>query len=152
MYWILNEQNELFLIMSSCCLFQRDTKVGYSFSVPYSYDGLRFGGVPFYVQCADSLNTTGSCKDTLVCVGDGSTHLDILDDLLPKPNLAIIVPDTIPDALVSGDCNVIAGEEPDVAEFMIRNAGFTEDYVVGSNVFSKVVAIDLLRGCFHIYV
>lgn len=117
---------------------QKSTLADYAFSTPYLYDGLRFGGVPKYVDCADKLTTTGECNDTMVCVNRGTTDLDILSSLLPGSNIVVLNNDTYGEALNESLCNVVSGEQVKIAETTIREQGFTGDYVVSEHVFSKV--------------
>lgn len=117
---------------------QVDAKVGFQFTDPYFYDGLGFGGKISSVECADNINWLGDCRSLKICVYVGTTHVDILGKLFPQQN---IVPkysvDSFLQALIDGECNVIAGELNDIAEISVRNAGYTEDYVMGSKVLSK---------------
>ena len=50
---------------------QKGTGVGFWFSDPYFYDGLRFAGPPTAVDCADDYNWLGDCTDLKICVMAG---------------------------------------------------------------------------------
>lgn len=112
-----------------------DTGVGYSFSTPYYYGGLGFAGRPPFGACADQLNGTEDCTGMKVCVRDGTTHVARVLELLPFAAV-ILSPDS--DAYYAtfedGLCNVLAGEETDISETVVRNAGYIGDYEVGSSV------------------
>lgn len=115
------------------------TGVGFSFSQPYFYDGLTFGGIPPFAGCADRLDVTSiSCRDLLVCVNQGTTFESRLQTLFPE---RFIVPrqsgELTVEALVSGQCNVIAGGVVDVSLTNIRSAGYQGPYQTGSNRYSK---------------
>lgn len=84
------------------------------------------------------LTTLGNCEGMRVCVVNGTTHLDILGDLLPNSIIRPVASndDQIADFL-AGICNVIAGETFDIAEPVIRKEGYNGPYEVGSSLFSK---------------
>jgi hypothetical protein len=117
---------------------QKTTEADYAFSTPYLYDGLHFGGLPFYVDCASNFSTSGSCAGTLVCVNEGTTDFDILNMLIPSQSIVVLTTDTYGEALSEGLCNVVIGEQVKIAEVTIRAMGYTGDYVVGSSVHTKV--------------
>lgn len=136
---VLSKHYDSFLIcIMTSSFLQKTTGADYTFSIPYLYDGLRFGGVPFFVDCADEFSTTGECSGTAVCVNAGTTDLDILSNLLPRQSIVVLSTDTYGEALSSGMCNVVSGEQIKIAEITVRAQGYEGDYVVGSNVFSKV--------------
>ena len=66
-------------------VFQADAQAGFTFSAPYFYDGLRFGGVPEYIEpCANALETSGICSELRICVNNGTTTLDRTRELFPE--------------------------------------------------------------------
>ena len=69
-------------------LFEPSTKQSFAFSTPYLINGLIFGGRPEYLECADTLNLTETCQDSLtVCVLRESTHVDVVKELLPSASI-----------------------------------------------------------------
>jgi general L-amino acid transport system substrate-binding protein len=113
------------------------SNVGFTFTVPFLYDGVRFGGDPWFVHCADQRIVTGNCSDLNICVNPGTTDFDVLESLVPSANLEPIASDRLFDAFFEGECNVLSGEQNKISEVAIRSAGYTGAYRVGSNVFSK---------------
>jgi general L-amino acid transport system substrate-binding protein len=102
------------------------------------YNGLQFAGVPSFVECADSGNTTGTCADTKICVLDGTTHVDVILKLNPDSSIvAAVNPEFLHTNFISGFCNVIAAEQFDLAETLVRDLGYTGDYGYGSSIHSK---------------
>mmetsp|Transcript_18657 Transcript_18657/g.26322 ORF Transcript_18657/g.26322 Transcript_18657/m.26322 type:complete len:652 (+) Transcript_18657:51-2006(+) len=117
---------------------QADSGTGYSFSIPFFYDGAVFGGVPEYVDCADKRNAFfGKCKGVRVCITEGSSTYDVISDFLPD---AIFRPSKYEDmieGLKDSTCNVFVEGSFDVSEHRVRENNFTGDYKVGTNFFSK---------------
>lgn len=111
---------------------EKSTGAPFSFSVPYIYAGLGFAGTPPFVACADQLqNITGECLGLKICVRDGTTHVDRVQELLP--DAAIILAPNLEahyKNLDDGICNVIAGEPADISEAVVRASGYVGDYEV----------------------
>jgi len=113
--------------------------VGFSFSRPNFYDGMTFGGVPAFAQCADRLDVTStSCRDLRICVEAGTTFEVIMKELFPDQFVVPVesVPATV-QGLASGICNTVAGGVGDVAISVIRAIGYQGEYNVGANRYSK---------------
>ncbi|CAB9521716.1 extracellular solute-binding protein [Seminavis robusta] len=93
-------------------VYEANTRSSFTFSTPYFYSGLAFGGVPTYVDCADNLEDfRGDCRGLQICAAAGTTHLAVLSEVLGG---GTIVPyngtDTLVERFLSGTCNVIASE------------------------------------------
>ena len=82
-----------------------------------------FAGKPPYYDCADRLDVSSeACSETKICVLDSSTHIDILLKLIPDATIVVSVNNAaLYSNFLSGFCNVIAGEQFDVAESNLRN-------------------------------
>ena len=117
---------------------EKSTGVGFQFSDPYVYDGLGFAGFPAAVACADNFNWIGSCSSLKICVNAGTTHSDVLRDIFPAKYLVLCdTKDTFLQTFVDGGCSVIAGEQNDVAEIVVRNYGYADEFGYGNEVLSK---------------
>jgi general L-amino acid transport system substrate-binding protein len=120
-------------------VYQRTAGVGFTFSVPYMYDGMGFAGIPPYVACADNLQVTGEyCSNLTICTIGDSTHWDTLSALLPASRL--VVENKTHSRMKSfkdGACKVVAGESKDSSEAIARNADYTGDYVIGTAQYTK---------------
>lgn len=58
-------------------------QTGFTFTQPYFYSGLIFGGVPKFADCSEALDDFhGPCRELQICVADGSTHLNTLEEIL----------------------------------------------------------------------
>eukprot|EP00934_Nitzschia_sp_Nitz4_P001019 Nitzschia sp. Nitz4//scaffold52_size167869//146596//149872//NITZ4_002295-RA/size167869-snap-gene-0.216-mRNA-1//1//CDS//3329554092//1019//frame0 len=116
-------------------VFEPTTGRGFSFSIPYLYSGLKFSGIPKYVQCADAEDSTSDeCKDLQVCVISGSTHVGVVSSILPES--AIVETPTFTtmySMFTSGDCNVMTGEEIDINS----PSGFDGNFTVGEMFHSR---------------
>ena len=103
------------------------------------YNGLQFAGVPEYLECAESFSKEGICSDTVICAIDGSTHVDVI--LENYPNASIATAPAILDMyshFSSGFCNVLAAEQFDIAEKVVRDgSGYIGPYEMGTKVHSK---------------
>jgi len=117
------------------------TGLSFDFSPTFFYDGLRFGGSPRHVLCADEFNFESSnCTDTRICVFDDTTWIDALRGPLNVPEANLILTVSLDDSyskFVSGECNVVAGETPDIllAESKYRNTD--REFLVGSKKHTK---------------
>lgn len=90
------------------------------------------------MQCADDFNWLGQCRDLKICVNSGTTHVDILKQIFPLPNIVLRdTKDTFLQEFVDGGCGVIAGEQNDISEIVVRNAGYAGDFQNGVKVLSK---------------
>eukprot|EP00934_Nitzschia_sp_Nitz4_P005117 Nitzschia sp. Nitz4//scaffold238_size30058//11696//14318//NITZ4_008000-RA/size30058-augustus-gene-0.16-mRNA-1//-1//CDS//3329543531//5107//frame0 len=115
------------------------TGEGFAFSIPYLYNGLQFGGMPPYVHCADNLTVSeGDCFDTRICILDGTTHVDKTLELIPDVKLVSVVSsEYLYTSFLSGHCNVIAGEQFDIAESIVDEYGYDGEYELGAQIHSK---------------
>ena len=84
--------------------------VGFSFSYPYYFSGLNFGGIAEYVDCADRLDPfNGICRGLKVCVTIGTTQEAIVEDLLPGPAVEkYSQPTQAIQFMNDGTCNVVS--------------------------------------------
>ena len=118
---------------------QHTTGEGFSFSIPYLYNGLYFAGDPFFVECADTGNNTDACAETSICALGGTTHVDaILSDFPDVPSIIQArSSNEMYSQFVNGVCKVIAGEQFDVAPSILRDMGHRDMYVMGNVSHSK---------------
>lgn len=108
------------------------------------YNGLGFAGVPPFAACADNLSVVdGECRHLRVCVGQGSSYLPYVENLLPGPSI-IATLDPI-KGLIDGVCNAIAGEQFFLSEVAVRSQGYIGEYEIGENLYSKVPAAVVTR-------
>ena len=79
----------------------------------------------------------------LICVGQGSTHYDILSEkyLVPDRNIHLLldlsVDAYVQSGFVRGECNVIATESFFSGEGYLRALGYEGEYTVGEKFLSK---------------
>jgi ABC-type amino acid transport substrate-binding protein len=103
-----------------------------------------FVGIPQFVDCAESFNTTGAiCEQLSICVVDGSTtHMETVQDFFPTGNqivaLTSLTATSTYDALRSGFCNVIASDSFSIASNVLFANGYTTGvYRVGPNLYTN---------------
>ena len=121
-------------------IFQKNARSGFTFSVPFIYDGLSFGGIPPYPsECADKLQVSGDdCNDLRICTFGDSTHFDVLSDLLPTSRLVVVnATYTRLDGFLAGQCNVMAGVSHEISEVVAIRAGYAGPYELGKAQFTK---------------
>jgi ABC-type amino acid transport substrate-binding protein len=120
-------------------IVQPTAGAGLTFSVPYLYDGVSFAGVPKFVECADQRSTTGNCTGLRICVQSNTTHVQVVESLFPDPSVTLVSPTTpaFYSNFVLGYCNVLAGEQFDLAITNVRQAGYNGNYSFSSNLYSK---------------
>jgi general L-amino acid transport system substrate-binding protein len=111
----------------------------FSFSVPYLYNQLQYAGEPPYVQCADNGTLTGEfCNETKICVLDGTTHVtEVMAQLPDAPLISVVGSEYLYYNFIQGVCNVIAGEQFDIAESIVRAKGYVGEYEYGTRVLAK---------------
>ena len=113
-------------------LFETSSKVGVTFTIPYSYGGIVFGGIPDMVSCADSLSTMGEiCSSMQVCVGEGTTYQNWLERVLPKSHILPLPASEILTAFLEGNCNVVVGVDWDLRRLLIVKQVLGPGYVTG---------------------
>jgi hypothetical protein len=117
---------------------KKSTGTGFQFTDPYLYDWLGFAGEPLAVQCADEFNWSGVCSDLKICVMSNSTHAETLRNIFP-PTILIPKVDSsaLPHGLVESECNVLAGEQYDLSEVLVREFGYTGNYENGKRKLAK---------------
>lgn len=99
---------------------------------------MQFAGLPANVDCADNATITGSCSDTKICALDGTTHIDVILKMNPDNTIITSVdPEYLYTNFISGFCNVIAGEQFDIAESLLRDRGYSGEYQYGALIHSK---------------
>jgi len=84
--------------------------MGYTFTVPYFYDGLKYAGPKG--NCADALDwESADCSDLKICVSEPTTWFPRTQALFP-PEVIVAVPSSSDGylGLNDGRCNAIAGE------------------------------------------
>lgn len=120
-------------------VFEATAQEGFTFTNPNFYDGLSFGGIPPFGDCADRLDITSDiCKDLRICVNDGTTTIARTRELFPEGNILPMMSGEVSlGGLTSGACNAVAGGSHDIAQNSVANAGYVGDYEIGSNRFSK---------------
>lgn len=110
---------------------------GFSFSVPYAYLDIVFGGVPEYVACADDMNARGNCSGIKICATDKGFYFDQLIKKLPESHI-VRVNDTLSVVaqFVLGACNVIPSDTSGIMEWGLHDIfGYSGPYVRGSVPF-----------------
>ena len=120
---------------------ERLTRQGFTFSYPFYFSGLQFGGLPEYVRCADKRDPfNGVCRGLKVCVAAGTTQEVILNDILPG-SLPVLF-NTPYDSLRfmnDGTCNTIAADGVLLNPTLLKERGLNQslDFVLGNNTFSR---------------
>lgn len=116
--------------------------LAFSLSQPIFYDGLRFGGVPEFVDCAERIDfETEKCKDLRICVLEGTSFEVSVRQLFPSSSIKLIKAtrgsEALANELDSDLCNAIAGGIPEVAKSnMLKMGSYTGNYMVGNELFS----------------
>ena len=116
----------------------------FDFSPIYFYDGLVFSGEMPYGKCANDLNFfDGDCRDTKICITQGSTWLDTLLGPLDVPEANLVIVLSFEEGLekhVSGECTVLTGEIAWLKPSTIQGAGYPLDsteYFFGTKTYTK---------------
>jgi general L-amino acid transport system substrate-binding protein len=112
---------------------------GLTFTAPYFYDGVTFGGIPEYLTCAENQDLFSPiCQSLKFCILEGTTGYNRVQELFREdyisPRLTF---DDIVAGLNDGSCNAVAGGLQDVAMASIREKGYLGPYGVGVKRYSK---------------
>ena len=126
------------LCLYSSKRMEPDLVSGVTFSSPYFYGGFGFVGVPFFVDCADRLDSlSAECRQLRLCVAVGSGNDDVLQEILPG---GVVVrcnsPVEVNQNLGSGECNVWATQPAAASEARFREAGYQGEFARGKNRFT----------------
>ena len=102
------------------------------------------------MECAENFNNTGICNGTVICALDSSTHIAEIARLNPNVHIVATVSnsDLFPN-FMNGLCNVLAGEQFDIAESIVRAQGYQGEFQAGSEVHSKEPLAIVTRGDDH---
>uniref|UniRef100_A0A7S4MXE2 Solute-binding protein family 3/N-terminal domain-containing protein n=1 Tax=Odontella aurita TaxID=265563 RepID=A0A7S4MXE2_9STRA len=112
------------------------SRTGFSFSTPYLYSEVSFGGVPFFATCANNLSVAGECSGLKLCVGDGTTWLDLVEGLFPGSNIVKVEsPLTYAKNLQDGTCNAIVGERMHISQQSMHDRGYEGSYSMGTKAY-----------------
>lgn len=146
--WNFLASDQVDLVLRSTHTAERDvhepsTATGFTFSTPYFYDGLTFGGIAPYSACAQNVDTTSpECQAMRVCVQGGTTHEAIVKGLFPEHH--VVVPDqaSLYHSFTAQACNVLANEGYNISPASLARHGYTaDDYQLGdgntTRFFSK---------------
>eukprot|EP00521_Asterionellopsis_glacialis_P008149 CAMPEP_0195288174 /NCGR_PEP_ID=MMETSP0707-20130614/4939_1 /TAXON_ID=33640 /ORGANISM="Asterionellopsis glacialis, Strain CCMP134" /LENGTH=928 /DNA_ID=CAMNT_0040348001 /DNA_START=163 /DNA_END=2949 /DNA_ORIENTATION=+ len=122
-------------------IYQHEIKEGLTFSIPYLYDGLAFGGESFFLKCAENFMrsepSSQGCDELRICVDKATTHIDILKRRIPNRNIVELSTDVLAVGLANGFCNTIAGEMSEIGSDTVKRAGYNGTYEVGTHLVSK---------------
>jgi ABC-type amino acid transport substrate-binding protein len=117
------------------------TSKGYTFSTPYLINGLSIAGHPSFLQCFSNSTVDDLCQGVKICVLDGTTHLAKIQSFLPDDfEGSIVTPTTVKQFYTyfkEDNCNVLAGEQFDLAETVVYNNGYNGLYVNFTDVLDK---------------
>ena len=91
------------------------------------------------VECADNLTVSEDpCLGTIICAQDGTTHVDIILSKIPDAQvISVVESEFLYSNFIQGSCNVIAGEQFEIAENLVIDRGYEGDYSYGLKVHSK---------------
>lgn len=143
----------IYMITLTLLLFysflQNATGLGFDFTTtPYYYQGLRFSGRPDDVRCAEALSsnktlTDETCSDIKICVRETSLALkddSIFSGLGSVPSKQIVIlaaEEEIFGGLVNSTCHLLADYGTALPIERAREAGFTDEYIVGNALVAK---------------
>lgn len=122
-----------------------DLTLGVRYSMPYFFSGFGFVGDPFFVDCAEKLDSLSTeCRPLRLCVGVGTVNEEILQEIFPGGK---VVPCDGPmvsvHKLASGECNVLATQPATASEGRFQKAGYQGNFSRGTKLFS-VEAVSLM--------
>lgn len=120
-------------------VWEDNALVGASYTVPYVYTGMAFAGLPTFVECAERKDFfDGDCRDLKICVRKSTSYDGRLDAIFPGPE-KVYADSHIENFLnlETDKCNVVVDSSAALAENIARSFGYTREYVLGDERFSK---------------
>ncbi|CAB9511212.1 Putative amino-acid ABC transporter-binding protein YhdW [Seminavis robusta] len=136
-------------------IYLDEAKTGYSFSVPYYYEGLRFAGLPSDVRCAEDIyasrvldqdiDVADECMDVKVCIPEFHMHSangTMFEGFVEKfpQSLVVSSPSNASsfDGMLLGECTVVAGYKEAISTEEAMNAGIDSNYTLGDLFVPKM--------------
>ncbi|KAL9183086.1 hypothetical protein ACHAXT_004873 [Thalassiosira profunda] len=92
---------------------EKGTGTGFTFTKPFMYDGMVFGGKEEFVRCAEGGIHYGVCAYISICLKADTTHQDYVEANFPSDFYRLVPTSTLEemiDLTFAGECNVIAYE------------------------------------------
>ena len=115
-----------------------DMGAGFSFSVPFMYTGMAFGGIPEMVDCTEELDIfTGNCRELIICVSPGTSHNFILSEELFGSSVKVFATVDNIEYFVNGTCNVLAKDQVSLSPQRLVESGYAGPYKIGKRIFSR---------------
>jgi ABC-type amino acid transport substrate-binding protein len=113
----------------------------FSFSTPYLFEGLRVGGLPDVVPCADdNFRHLDECSGLKVCAAIGTTHSTLVQKYLPDDFVVLMDIDKdgpVDSGLARGLCNVIIDSGLRISKTYVQSRGYNGPFAVGNSIYSK---------------
>ena len=118
---------------------QSSTGSGFTFSVPFFYDGLTFVGNDTFVRCAEEKQRHGTCSSLSICVEAGTTWYIYLERVFPSNYIKVgsSLKQNI-NMMLNNECNVIASEESIIRSVALLDGSFHhENFTMGTKRLTK---------------
>ncbi|CAB9528932.1 Putative amino-acid ABC transporter-binding protein YhdW [Seminavis robusta] len=111
-------------------VYHMESGHGFTFSDPFYFSQMTFGGIPEYVDCVDREDSfEGICRDLQICVIAHTTGQDTLDKFMPgSAQLLVENGVAVVENFANGNCNVMTGVYVEINEKRIRENGYTGEY------------------------
>ena len=118
---------------------QSSTGSGFTFSVPFFYDGLTFVGNDTFVRCAEEKQRHGTCSSLSICVEAGTTWYIYLERVFPSNYIKVGSSlKQIINMVLNNECNVIASEESIIRSVALLDGSFhNENFTMGTKRLTK---------------
>mmetsp|Transcript_12157 Transcript_12157/g.26228 ORF Transcript_12157/g.26228 Transcript_12157/m.26228 type:complete len:366 (-) Transcript_12157:119-1216(-) len=115
------------------------TRSGFTFSSPYTYDGMIYYGNEAYVQCAEEHKRYDECSDLLICAVEGTTHHAFLARTFPFDHIKLVPTyEDVSEMLLNQSCNAGTYDKSFIPSVeSLRNGIDDGTYALGHKMMTK---------------
>lgn len=116
-FQVLQSRKADLLLSGDTHLVEREIKepttgVGFAFSTPFVYSGIKYLGDEDMVRCAEEEQRFDNCRQLKICVLANTTLSEIIARLFPSDFYTTMAPYELSERYLDGTCNTILHEFP----------------------------------------
>eukprot|EP00579_Thalassiosira_antarctica_P013409 CAMPEP_0201945108 /NCGR_PEP_ID=MMETSP0903-20130614/53734_1 /ASSEMBLY_ACC=CAM_ASM_000552 /TAXON_ID=420261 /ORGANISM="Thalassiosira antarctica, Strain CCMP982" /LENGTH=869 /DNA_ID=CAMNT_0048488167 /DNA_START=93 /DNA_END=2702 /DNA_ORIENTATION=+ len=118
---------------------ESSTGAGFTFSIPYNYDGMAYFGNETFVRCAEELKRYDECSSLMICVERSTTHYDFLKTAFPSDYFKVGSSlKEVTEMLFNDTCNAIASEKTFILNVLLLNEVIRDGkFILGTKMMTK---------------
>ena len=142
---VLQSRKADLLVSSDTHVVEREIKepttgVGFAFSTPYIYSGLKYLGDEEMVRCAEEEKRFDECSRLFICASGNGTHAQFIKSKFPSGFYTTLAQNELDERYLDGTCNTVLHDFPR-AWLYFMNAS---DEAAASTVASTYIGTEIL--------